>query len=117
MLQTRPHRPALTLDVAAGELRAEAATGRLDSSVVEAVLAAAGAASAPKPIRSTPGGLTDREIEVLRLVARGNSNREIAAMLGITPKTAGHHIEHIYDKVGISTRAAAAVFAVEHGLF
>jgi putative nucleotidyltransferase with HDIG domain len=115
MLQPRPHRPARTLDEAARELRREVAEGRLDPQAVEAVLASAGApAGRARPPR--PGNLTDREIEVLRLMAQGRSNREMAASLGITPKTVGHHVQHIYDKIGVSTRAAAALFAVEHRL-
>ena len=61
-------------------------------------------------------GLTAREIEVLILLARGASNKRIAADLVITPKTAGNHVEHIYAKIGASSRAAAAMFAVQHGL-
>jgi putative nucleotidyltransferase with HDIG domain len=115
MLQPRPYRPAFTIDEAAGELRKDVAGGRLDSQAVAAVLAGAGAPSRRvKP--SHPGNLTDREIEVLRLVAQGRSNREMAASLGITPKTVGHHVQHIYDKIGVSTRAAAALFAVDHRL-
>jgi HD-GYP domain-containing protein (c-di-GMP phosphodiesterase class II) len=117
MLQARPHRPARTLDEAARILREEVSAGKLDTAAVEAVLAAAGA---PAQRRRTspkgPKGLTVREVEVLRLMARGHSNQEMAAALGITLKTAGHHVQHIYDKIGLSTRAAAAVFAVEHGL-
>ena len=115
MRQPRPHRPARTLDQTARELRRDVTAGRLDARAVEAVLGAAGA-----PPRSTPparpGNLTDREVQVLRLVAQGRSNREMAAQLGITPKTVGHHIQHIYDKIGLSSRAAAAIFAVEHRL-
>ncbi len=115
MLQPRPHRPARTLDDAARELRRDVSAGQLDPQAVEAVLASAGAPSR-RTTPSRPGNLTDREIEVLRLVAQGRSNREMAASLGITPKTVGHHVQHIYDKVGVSTRAAAAVFAVENRL-
>jgi putative nucleotidyltransferase with HDIG domain len=115
MLQLRPHRPARTLDDTVRELRAEASVGRLDSGAVEAVVAAAGAPS-HRAAAARPAGLTDREMEVLRLMAQGHSNREMAEALGITPKTAGHHVQHIYDKIGVSTRAAAAVFAVENGL-
>ena len=63
-----------------------------------------------------PGGLTRREIEVLRLLARGCSNKDIAARLVISPKTAGTHIEHIYAKLDVSTRAEASLFAMQHGL-
>jgi putative nucleotidyltransferase with HDIG domain len=115
MLQPRPHRPARTLDDAARELRKEVSAGRLDPQAVEAVLAGAGVGPR-RTMRSRPGNLTDREIEVLRLMAQGRSNREMGTSLGITPKTVGHHVQHIYDKIGVSTRAAAAVFAVEHRL-
>jgi HD-GYP domain-containing protein (c-di-GMP phosphodiesterase class II)/DNA-binding CsgD family transcriptional regulator len=116
MLQPRPHRPARTLDEAARELRSDVSAGKLDARAVEAVLAAAGAPPR-RGARSWPGGLTDREVEVLRLMAQGRSNREMSSALGITPKTVGHHVQHIYDKLGFSSRAAAAVFALEQGLF
>jgi DNA-binding NarL/FixJ family response regulator len=61
-------------------------------------------------------GLTAREVEVLVLLARGLSNKQIAERLVITPKTAGNHVEHIYTKIDASSRAAAAMFAVQHGL-
>jgi DNA-binding CsgD family transcriptional regulator len=60
--------------------------------------------------------LTAREVEVLRLVAGGLSNKEIAARLVISPKTAGNHVEHIYTKIGTSNRAGASLFAVRQGL-
>ena len=88
--------------------------GRLDSEAAEAVLAAAGHRVPAR--RVWPGGLTTREVEVLALLARGHSNREIAQALVITPKTAANHIEHIYSKLGISTRAAATLYATQHGL-
>lgn len=115
MTQQRPHRPALTLDAAAEQLGSEAARGRLDGEAVGAVLEAAGHPSARARLR-WPAGLTDREVQVLRLVARGHSNREMARPLWISPKTAGHHVQHIYAKIGVSTRAAAAMFAMEHDL-
>jgi len=115
MTQDRPHRPALTPEAAAEQLSFEAARGRLDAEAVRAVLDAAG--HPPARARLTwPVGLSDREVQVLRLVARGHSNREIARLLWISPKTAGHHVQHIYAKIGVSTRAAAAMFAMEHGL-
>ena len=64
--------------------------------------------------RSNPGGLTRREVEVLRLAARGLTTRQIADRLYISPKTADHHIQHIYGKIGVSTRAAAALWAMQH---
>jgi tetratricopeptide (TPR) repeat protein/DNA-binding CsgD family transcriptional regulator len=88
---------------------------RLDGEVVPAGLEVAG--RRPARLRPTwPASLTDREVEVLRLIATGASYREAARELGISPKTVRHHIEHVYDKAGVSTRAAAAVFAMEHGL-
>jgi HD-GYP domain-containing protein (c-di-GMP phosphodiesterase class II) len=113
MTELRPHRPAHPPEVAAKALRAEAAAGRLDADAVDAVLAAAGRPVAP---RARPGGLTEREVEVLRLLARGLTNRAMAAELGLSAKTVGHHVEHIYAKAGVSSRAAAALFAVESGL-
>jgi len=66
--------------------------------------------------REGPVGLTAREVEVLRLLARGLPNKEIAERLVISPKTVANHVEHIYSKIGASTRAAAALFAMSHGL-
>jgi HD-GYP domain-containing protein (c-di-GMP phosphodiesterase class II) len=114
MLEPRPHRQALPPNDAAHELRAEARAGRLDGEAVEAVLGIAGHRMERRIER--PGGLTRREIEVLCLIARGCSNRDVAARLVISPKTAGTHIEHIYAKLGISSRAEAGLFAVQHGL-
>ena len=113
MGEPRPHRPALSPVDAASQLRAEARAGALDAAAVDAVLAAAGHRHA-RP--SAVAGLTPRELEVLVLVARGASTRQVAKSLGIAPKTAGTHIERIYVKIGASTRAAAALFAMEHGL-
>ena len=88
--------------------------GRLDAEAVEAVL---GAAGHRVPVRRRgPAGLTQREIEVLRLIARGLSNKSIAAQLVISPKTVANHVEHIYAKIGVSTRAAASLFAMQQGL-
>jgi DNA-binding CsgD family transcriptional regulator len=66
--------------------------------------------------RSWPAGLTAREVEVLRLAARGLAIAAIAARLGISQKTAANHVEHIYAKIGVSNRARASLFAVKHGL-
>jgi HD-GYP domain-containing protein (c-di-GMP phosphodiesterase class II) len=113
MTQERPYRLALTPGAAAEQLNSEAARGRLDAEAVRAVLEVAG----HPPARLTwPTGLSDREVQVLRLVARGHSNREIGRLLWISPKTAGHHVQHIHAKIGVSTRAAAAMFAMEHDL-
>ena len=63
-----------------------------------------------------PAGLTAREVDVLALVARGLTNKEIAARLVISRKTVANHVEHIYAKIGASNRTAAALFATRHGL-
>ena len=114
MCEPRPHRPALPAQEAAAEMRAEVRAGRLDSAAVDAVLEAAGH-RVPRR-REALAGLTARETEVLILLARGMSNKQIAERLVITPKTAGNHVEHIYAKIDASNRAAAAMFAVQHGL-
>jgi DNA-binding CsgD family transcriptional regulator len=95
-------------------LRAELKAGRLDGNAVEAVLVATGH-RVPRQ-REGLAGLTAREIDVLRLVAQGLSSKEIAAHLVISPKTARNHIEHIYFKIGTSSRATASLFAMQHGL-
>ena len=114
MTEPRPHRDPLGPGPAARELRAEVTGGRLDSEAAEAVLAAAGHRVPAR--RAWPGGLTGREVEVLALLARGHSTRQIAQRLLVTPKTAANHIEHIYAKLGISSRAAATLYATQHGL-
>jgi HD-GYP domain-containing protein (c-di-GMP phosphodiesterase class II) len=114
MREPRPHRPPLSSEETAAELRIDVKAGRFDGEAVEAVLGAAG----HRVLRRRPGpaGLTAREVEVLRYLARGLSNKEIAKHLVITPKTVGHHVEHIYLKIDASTRAAAGLFAMHHGL-
>jgi HD-GYP domain-containing protein (c-di-GMP phosphodiesterase class II) len=114
MTAPRPHRPALDGAAAARELRAESAAGRLCAEAVEAVLEAAGHAPGRRPAH--PCDLTDREVEVLRLLARGLTNKQIAATLVVSPRTVQHHVAHIYPKIGRRTRAGAAMFAMEHGL-
>jgi HD-GYP domain-containing protein (c-di-GMP phosphodiesterase class II) len=114
MREPRPHRPPRPAGDAARELRAEVKAGRLDGEAVEAVLGAAGHRVARR--REGPAGLTAREVDVLRLLARGLSNKAIAERLVISPKTVGNHVEHIYTKIDASTRAAASLFAVRHGL-
>jgi HD-GYP domain-containing protein (c-di-GMP phosphodiesterase class II) len=108
----RPYRAAFAPAQAATELRAQAATGRLDPDVVEAVLAAAGQ-PAEEPSRQR---LTERELDVLALLAQGKLTKQIAGELGIARKTADNHIQSIYAKTGVSTRAGATLFAIEHGL-
>jgi HD-GYP domain-containing protein (c-di-GMP phosphodiesterase class II) len=115
MVEPRPHRPAHTPEAAAELLREEVRTGRLDATAVAAVLDAAGQeAGRLSPPR--PAGLTDREAEVLALVARGLMTKQIGQQLGISPKTADQHIQNVYAKIGVSTRAAATLFATRHGL-
>ena len=114
MREPRPHREPLTADQAATELRREVKAGRLDGDAVEAVLGAAGHRVARR--REGPAGLTAREVDVLRLVSRGLPTKEIAARLVISPKTTRNHIEHIYTKIGVSNRAGASLFAMQHGL-
>jgi HD-GYP domain-containing protein (c-di-GMP phosphodiesterase class II) len=114
MREPRPHREALPAERAAAELRREVKASRLDADAVEAVLATAG----HRASRRAPGpaGLTRREVDVLVLLARGLSNKEIAQRLVISPKTAGNHVEHIYGKIGVGNRVAAGLFAVRQGL-
>jgi HD-GYP domain-containing protein (c-di-GMP phosphodiesterase class II) len=114
MCEPRPYRPARPAGEAAAELRADVAAGRLEAEAVEAVLGAAGHRVMRR--REGPAGLTPREVEVLRLLARGLSNKAIAEHLVITPKTVANHIEHIYLKIGASNRARASLFAMQHGL-
>jgi HD-GYP domain-containing protein (c-di-GMP phosphodiesterase class II) len=114
MTEPRPHRPALTSEDAANELRAEVRSGRLDGEAVDAVLGAAG--HTVRRRREWPAGLTAREVEVLALLARGQTNKQIAQRLVVAPKTVASHVEHIYVKVGCSSRAGAGLFAMEHGL-
>jgi HD-GYP domain-containing protein (c-di-GMP phosphodiesterase class II) len=114
MSEPRPYRPPLDEPQAARELHAEVYAGRLDAGAVEAVLAAAGQRTGKR--RTGPAGLTPREMEVLALIARGASTRQVASTLGIAPKTASTHIERIYTKIGASSRSTAALFAMQHGL-
>jgi len=116
-VEPRPHREALAPDAAGDEIRTQARRGGLDGDVVDALLAAAGHAERPEPHTGFPAGLSEREVEVLRLMVRGLSNRLMAEILFISPKTVGHHVEHIYDKLGVSTRVGATLFAIQHGLF
>ena len=116
MTQERPHRPALETERAAAELQREVRAGRLDGDAAAAVLEAAGAGRPRRRDNLRPGGLSEREVEVARLVASGCSNPEIAERLVISRRTAEHHVQHIYAKVGVSSRAGLALFAHEHGL-
>jgi HD-GYP domain-containing protein (c-di-GMP phosphodiesterase class II) len=112
---TRPHREALDVAAAERTLRREVEVGRLDKQATECVIAAAGGkAESQRTLNSA--GLTDREIDVLRLICRGLTNRKVGDELYISAKTVGRHVENIYAKIGVSTRAGAAVYAMEHRL-
>jgi HD-GYP domain-containing protein (c-di-GMP phosphodiesterase class II) len=115
MIERRPNRPARAADDAANELKREARDGRLDADAVGAVLAAAGHRVTPAR-RELVAGLTERELAVLRLLAQSRSTKQIATALQIAPKTADNHIQSIYSKIHVSTRAGVTLFAVERGL-
>jgi HD-GYP domain-containing protein (c-di-GMP phosphodiesterase class II) len=114
----RADRPAFSADDAAAELRGLVQRGLFEGATAEAVLAAAGHRQAPGSASriQRPGGLSKREVEVLRLAALGLTTREIADRLFISSKTADHHIQHVYTKINVSTRAAAALWAMQHEL-
>ena len=114
MTEPRPHRPARDEKAAAGMLLSEVRSGRLDSDAAHAVLRAAGHRATSR--REGPGGLTVREVEVLALLARGLANKEIARRLGVSPKTVSNHLEHVYTKLDVGSRAAATLYATQHGL-
>jgi HD-GYP domain-containing protein (c-di-GMP phosphodiesterase class II) len=114
LIEPRAHRPAMTAKQATAELRADVRAGRLDAEAVDAVLVSAGQAQSKR--HAGPAGLTPRELEVLYLIARGASTRQVAQRLDITPKTAETHIERIYSKTGASTRSTVTLFAMKHGL-
>jgi HD-GYP domain-containing protein (c-di-GMP phosphodiesterase class II) len=115
MREPRPYRPALDASAAETALLLEAKEGRLDPEIVGAVLNAGGHRVRERP-RELPAALTERELEVLLVLVRGGSNQAIAEDLGISAKTVGHHIEHVYQKAGVRSRAAATVWAYEHDL-
>ena len=115
MREERPYRPALAAPAAEAELMREVEEGRLDPEAVDAVLAAAGHRVAQRP-RELPSGLTQRELEILLVLVRGKSNQEIADDLRISVKTVGNHVQHVYEKAGVRSRAAATLWAFEHDL-
>lgn len=111
--QPRPYRKALSPADATRVLVTRAERGMLDP---EMVVAVAEAADQEAPQIRRPSGLTEREVEVIRLLARGKATKQIAAGLGISAKTADRHVQNIYGKIEVSSRAAATLYAVEHGL-
>jgi HD-GYP domain-containing protein (c-di-GMP phosphodiesterase class II) len=115
LMEARPYRPALEPEQAAMELQKQVHTGKLDGDAVSSVLSAAGhrLSTGRKEIVA---GLSERELEVLRLLARGQTMKRVAAQLVISEKTVDSHIQHIYTKIGVSTRAGATLFAMEHSL-
>jgi HD-GYP domain-containing protein (c-di-GMP phosphodiesterase class II) len=113
MIEPRPYRAAHTPEHAADTLGQEVRAGRLDADSVAAVLEAAGHAA---PRLTRPAGLTEREAQVVALLARGLQTKQIARALGISAKTADRHVQNAYAKIGVSTRAAATLFAMRHGL-
>jgi HD-GYP domain-containing protein (c-di-GMP phosphodiesterase class II) len=115
MTQPRPHRPELAPQRAADELEAMARSGLLDHEAVASVLTAAGH-RLQRARRDWPADLSEREVEVLRLICRGDTKKEVASHLSISPSTVDHHVRHIYEKAGVKTRAGAALFALEHDL-
>ena len=103
------------MEQAAAELEARARAGRLDAEAVRDVLSAAG--HQVKPLRgSWPAGLSEREVEVLRLICQGASKALVARQLSISLSTVDHHVRHIYEKAGVQSRAGATLFALEHDL-
>jgi HD-GYP domain-containing protein (c-di-GMP phosphodiesterase class II) len=114
-IEARAYRPPMSADEAASEMRRLVRDRKLDGDAVDAVLnVVAGVKSSAR--RQWPAALSDREIDVLRLMAKSYSTRRIAETLSISAKTADHHIQHIYTKIGVSTRAAATLFALQNDI-
>ncbi|WP_280248990.1 HD domain-containing phosphohydrolase, partial [Nocardia abscessus] len=109
--EARPYRPAARPAEAAAHLGAEVSAGRLDGDACAAVIAAA-----ENRADHAAHGLSDTEVDVLRLTARGRSGREIAAELLLPERTVTHHLTELRGKTGQHTRAGAAVFAMSHQL-
>jgi DNA-binding CsgD family transcriptional regulator len=113
LTEDRPHRRANSLAQAAGTLEAEVTDGGLDAECAGDLIEAAGL---PRARAAWPSDLSTREVEVLRLVARGLTTREVGEALFLSGRTVQHHLASAYDKTGQRTRAGAAVFAIQHGL-
>jgi HD-GYP domain-containing protein (c-di-GMP phosphodiesterase class II) len=112
--EDRPYRAGVDAAARAAALRAEAKAGRLDPDAVDAVLHAAGHRVPRRP--ALPAGLSPREVEVLVLVSRGLQNKEIARQMSVSARTVSSHLEHAFTKIGVTTRGAAAMYAMGHGL-
>jgi HD-GYP domain-containing protein (c-di-GMP phosphodiesterase class II) len=111
--EPRPYRDAMQPEEATEVLVGKAGQGGLDPAAVAAVAKAAG--QTPPPAER-PAGLTERETEVVRLLSRGLRTKQIARELDISPKTVDRHIQNAYRKMGVTSRAAATLFAAENGL-
>jgi len=121
MRSPRPWRPAHEADAAATMLREEAAHGRFDAKVVEAAIAAIAGSTGSNGSRTyeperAAVSLSTRETDVLRRISIGESNKEVARALGISPSTVRTHIESVFRKLECSTRAAATLKAFTQGL-
>lgn len=115
--EDRPHRPRHEGAAVEQILVDEVGDGRLDRAAVAAIIEVAGGSVGARPtVVAWPAGLSDREVEVLRLVAAGATNKDVARSLGITAKTVAHHVAHVYDKIGVRSRAGATLFALDCGL-
>lgn len=115
LTEMRPHRPAVAWEIAAEQLRRDLKAGHFDRDVVNAVLHAAGH-RASSSSQGVVAGLSEREVEVLRLLARGQTMKQVATQLTIAYKTVDRHVQNIYTKINVSTRAGATLFAMEHRL-
>ena len=113
MTEPRAHRAPIDPAHARQMLTADCRAGRFDADAVAAVLSAAGQ---PAPRVERPAGLTEREVEVVRLLARGLQTKQVAQQLGVSAKTADRHVQNAYAKIGVSTRAGATLFAMQRGL-
>ncbi len=109
-----PNQPELTASPSEGWRRRTSSNG--DGSTGWRCVTFGREGDARADVRGVPAGLTDREVNVLRLVARGGTNKDVARALSISHRTVQHHVAHINDKVGVTSRAGAALFAAQHGL-
>lgn len=115
LTEDRPHRPACTPEMAADDLKHQVKGGRLDGEIVNALLATTGQRTTSTR-KEVVAGLSEREVEVLRLLAHGRTMKQVAEHLIISYKTVDRHVQNIYTKIGVSTRAGATLFVMEHRL-
>ncbi len=113
-----PDHPAMELERALDLMNHDVGNGLWPEAFQALVEELGGVTRPPTKARHPqwPAGLTDREVEVLRLIAKGLNRRQVARALFIAEGTVRSHLEHIYGKIGVSTRATATLFAVEHDL-